>query len=649
MDLPRFLPSVITASLESPRRGHQPLLPSRKAIHVSLLPSPVRGRRRAGARPRRCAARCRTRLRRLAVGPAQRGLRRRRQLRRHVAQRLRRAVQPRRRRRGPHRLAGAVLVRGCRRRRRAEPVRRPSPGPSRPAATTWSRRRAGANAGGHRAAHPGRHRHDRHVRHRAARSPCVDASGAVVDLLGWGGAAVAEGSPAAADDQHHLRRRATTPASTPTTTRPTSPASAPTPQNSATPHEDCVAPPPVARPTIAEIQGAATCHRWPASRWPTCRGSSPCSGRRGSGCSRPPPTPTPAPARASTSSPARAPTVAVGDSVTVSGTVSEFRPGGASGNDNTTTTEIVSPAVTHRRVRRRRCRRRSSSGVDRVAPQQTVEAGNPLNVEYDRGDLPPGHRRDRLLRVARGHAGRPAATRRWSARPPSFGEIPVVPGSAVSATRSGTAASSTAATTSPTPRACSSTTRSCRPGRCPPPTSATRSPGETVGVVDYSFSNYKLELTDRADAGLRRPEARGHRAPGPQRAGGRHVQRREPGPERPADEVRPAGRSGRHQPAEPGHPGAGGDPGRQRRHQRRHGRLQPDGRQADGGHPGGRRPGVRGALDQPRRRHRRRRAGRQHPPGVPVPPRPRGRLRRPPRGHRDHAPRSSARGPQGRT
>ena len=40
-----------------------------------------------------------------------------------------------------------------------------------------------------------------------------------------------------------------------------------------------------------------------------------------------------------------APTVAVGDSVTVSGTVSEFRPGGASGNDNTTTTEIVSPTV----------------------------------------------------------------------------------------------------------------------------------------------------------------------------------------------------------------------------------------------------------------------------------------------------------------
>lgn len=40
-----------------------------------------------------------------------------------------------------------------------------------------------------------------------------------------------------------------------------------------------------------------------------------------------------------------APTVAVGDSVTVSGTVSEFRPGGTGGLDNLTTTEIVSPVV----------------------------------------------------------------------------------------------------------------------------------------------------------------------------------------------------------------------------------------------------------------------------------------------------------------
>ena len=72
----------------------------------------------------------------------------------------------------------------------------------------------------------------------------------------------------------------------------------------------------------------------------------------------------------------------------MSGTVTEFRPGGATGNDNTTTTEIVSPAVTT-----------TGSGtplpapvvlgVDRVAPQQTVEAGDPLNVEYDQAISDP--------------------------------------------------------------------------------------------------------------------------------------------------------------------------------------------------------------------------------------------------------------------
>lgn len=40
-----------------------------------------------------------------------------------------------------------------------------------------------------------------------------------------------------------------------------------------------------------------------------------------------------------------APTVAVGDQVLVSGTVSEFRPGGSDGVNNLTTTEIVSPSV----------------------------------------------------------------------------------------------------------------------------------------------------------------------------------------------------------------------------------------------------------------------------------------------------------------
>ncbi|TCO51520.1 hypothetical protein EV646_101511 [Kribbella antiqua] len=41
-----------------------------------------------------------------------------------------------------------------------------------------------------------------------------------------------------------------------------------------------------------------------------------------------------------------APTVAVGDAVTVQGTVAEFRPGGSGGTDNLTTTELTNPKIT---------------------------------------------------------------------------------------------------------------------------------------------------------------------------------------------------------------------------------------------------------------------------------------------------------------
>ncbi|MEV6286840.1 lamin tail domain-containing protein [Kribbella sp. NPDC051770] len=41
-----------------------------------------------------------------------------------------------------------------------------------------------------------------------------------------------------------------------------------------------------------------------------------------------------------------APTVAVGDAVSVQGTVAEFRPGGSGGSDNLTTTELTNPTVT---------------------------------------------------------------------------------------------------------------------------------------------------------------------------------------------------------------------------------------------------------------------------------------------------------------
>ena len=74
-------------------------------------------------------------------------------------------------------------------------------------------------------------------------------------------------------------------------------------------------------------------------------------------------------------------TVAPGDALTVDGSIFDFRPGGSSGSANLTTTELTGPKVTI-----------NSSGnvlpapvvlgIDRIAPQQVIEEGNPLNVEY---------------------------------------------------------------------------------------------------------------------------------------------------------------------------------------------------------------------------------------------------------------------------
>jgi predicted extracellular nuclease len=73
-------------------------------------------------------------------------------------------------------------------------------------------------------------------------------------------------------------------------------------------------------------------------------------------------------------------TVAVGDDLSIDGSITDFRPGGSGGTDNLTTTELVSPKITVLS---------SGSalpapvvlGVDRVAPQQVIEGGNPVNVE----------------------------------------------------------------------------------------------------------------------------------------------------------------------------------------------------------------------------------------------------------------------------
>ena len=139
-----------------------------------------------------------------------------------------------------------------------------------------------------------------------------------------------------------------------------------------------------------------------------------------------------------------------------------------------------------------------------------------------------------------------------------------------------------------------------------------------VGVLDYNFGNFELQLTSaltRVDSGL---VAGGHAAADRDRARDRDVQRREPLAGRPAREVRAARGPDRRQPARPRHRRARGDPGQRRAGE--HGRHGCDAHApaADRRDPGSGRADVPVPSDRPGGRPGRRAAGRQHPRRLPL-------------------------------
>lgn len=120
-----------------------------------------------------------------------------------------------------------------------------------------------------------------------------------------------------------------------------------------------------------------------------------------------------------------APEVKVGDSVSVDGTVDEFRPGGEGGYDNLTTTQLTSPTVTVTGTAT--VPRPVFLGKDRVAPQQTIEADDPTSVEYGEAAFRPDRDAIDFYESMEGmHVG--VRDARVVGPTASFGEIPVVPG-----------------------------------------------------------------------------------------------------------------------------------------------------------------------------------------------------------------------------
>ncbi|MGW1025327.1 lamin tail domain-containing protein [Streptomyces sp. NPDC002577] len=179
-----------------------------------------------------------------------------------------------------------------------------------------------------------------------------------------------------------------------------------------------------------------------------------------------------------------APTVAVGDSVTVSGTVSEYRPGGTSGTGNLTTTEITSPVVTT-----------VAQGIalpapvlvgpgGRVPPSKVIDDDATGDVETS-GTFDPASDGIDFWESMEGMRVEIDGAAVVGPRS-SYGEIPVVPqGSTTRTSRGGIVLQSDDA----------------NPERVllddvlaatPTVNVGDTLPGATTGVLDYSFGNFKL-------------------------------------------------------------------------------------------------------------------------------------------------------------
>ncbi len=201
-----------------------------------------------------------------------------------------------------------------------------------------------------------------------------------------------------------------------------------------------------------------------------------------------------------------APAAHTGDDVRVDGTVSEFRPGGSTGLGNLSTTELTTPTVTV-----------SSSGNplpapvvigrDRIAPQQTIERGNPGSVELAGTPFDP---RKNAIDFYESLEGMRVSVQDAQVVGPtavSYGETPIVPGQHVGAVRSPRGGVVYSGYDHPNAMRVVLDTSLLPKGSVPPANVKDRYAGSTTGVLDYSFGNFHLLATSVGalrSAGLKR-------------------------------------------------------------------------------------------------------------------------------------------------
>jgi uncharacterized protein len=315
-------------------------------------------------------------------------------------------------------------------------------------------------------------------------------AGTVVDRVGYGSALTFEGSPAPALSNTTSATR-NAPCVDTDINAADFRATQPTPENSTVDKPACTVTPPVDEPeTIAQIQGKSHTSPYNGKQVNGVLGVVTAVGPNGYWLQSTTPDSDVATSEGLYVYTNKALiTVAVGDDVSVDGSIFEYRPGGGA---NLTTTELTGPKVTVL----------SSGntlpvpvvlGVDRIAPQQVIEEGNPLNVEYSQALFRPT---TDAIDFYESLEGMRATVRDAKVVGPtkSFGEMTVVPGqnvNAISTPRGGVLYSGY---DHPNAMRVQLDDALLPYGAMPQASVGDSIAGDTVGVVDYSFNNPKLEV-----------------------------------------------------------------------------------------------------------------------------------------------------------
>lgn len=330
----------------------------------------------------------------------------------------------------------------------------------------------------------------------AGRVALVDANGATIDLVGWGDAAVSEGAPAPASTNSTSVARKSECTDTDDNASDFATA-APNPTNSSIEPTPCrpSAPAPAPSVTVQDIQGSSHLSPLRDQRVTGVQGVVTATSRTGFWMQAPDDHDD-ATSDAVFVYTKKAPTQSVGDAVTTAGVVTEFRPGGVSGNDNLTTTQITNPIVTVRDHGQNVAP--VVIGKDRVAPQQTVEAGNPSSVEHAAATFDP--RRDAIdfdeslegMKVALDDAKAVGPTN------DRYGETPVVPGHGVTALRTPSGGVVYGSYELPNAMRLVLDGSLVPAGAIPPSDVGDTYTGRTTGIMDYTYAMPHVLVTTPA-------------------------------------------------------------------------------------------------------------------------------------------------------